>query len=228
MAYATTPRLSAGRKPAVPSRKLGTWKMAYADFLTALMAFFLLMWLISGVSPEDRAEIAAGFRTEAATFDAAPAAMVTEIDALFAALTLAEGLAVAGDSVTLTREPDGVRIDLVDTAGRPLFDTASGTLTSAGRDLVNAAATALAPLPHPLSVEGHTDAFSLGAPGYSNWDLSSDRANEARRLLEAGGVGAGRFEAVTGLADTQPIEPGQPHLAQNRRISLKVHLGNAS
>jgi len=93
---------------------------------------------------------------------------------------------------------------------------------------VAAAAETLAPLSNPLSIEGHTDAFSLTAAGYSNWELSSDRANEARRLLEAGGVAPARFMAVTGLSDTKPLDPGQPHLAQNRRISLKVHLNAAS
>jgi chemotaxis protein MotB len=117
-----------------------------------------------------------------------------------------------------------VRLDLVDTAGRPLFESASGALTAEGAKLVAAAARTLAPLSNAVSIEGHTDAFSLAQAGYSNWDLSSDRANEARRLLEAGGVAGARFQAVTGLADTQPLAPGQPHLAQNRRISLKVHL----
>lgn len=229
MAYATTHRNPAGRMPAIPARKLGTWKMAYADFLTALMAFFLLMWLVSGVSPEDRSAIAAKFRLKDA-----PAAALADVPAgspaadLFSVLQLSEALAAAGDSVILTAEPDGVRLDLVDTAGKPLFQSASGALSADGAALVSAAATTLAALPNALSIEGHTDAFSLTRTGYSNWELSSDRANEARRLLEAGGVDPARFLGVTGLADTQPLDPGQPHLAVNRRISLKVHLGAQS
>lgn len=225
MAYATTPRTRAGRKPAFPSRKMGTWKIAYADFLTALMAFFLLMWLVSGVSPESRAAIAAKFRPAAVDAPAlADNGIPIEADRLFSLLTLSEALKTAGESVVLTAEPDGVRLDLVDTEGRPLFERARGALTPEGRALVSEAAGTLAGLPNAVSVEGHTDAFSLVSAGYSNWELSSDRANEARRLMEAAGIDPSRFRAVTGLADTQPLNPGQPHSAQNRRISLKVHL----
>jgi len=224
MAYATTQRQLAGRMPAPPARKMGTWKMAYADFLTALMAFFLLMWLVSGVSPDARAAIAAEFKTRETGLASAPDAVPVEAEHLHRLIALSETLQAAGDSVILSVEPDGVRLDLVDTAARPLFASASGALTPEGAELVAAAGETLAAIQNPVSVEGHTDAFSLAATGYSNWDLSSDRANEARRLLEAHGVAEGRFQAVTGLADTQPIEIGQPHLAQNRRISLKVHL----
>ena len=224
MAYATTHRQIAGRMPAPPARKMGTWKMAYADFLTALMAFFLLMWLVSGVSPDARAAIAAEFKTKHLELAGPAPAVPAEAADLFSLLQLSETLKAAGQSVILSAEPDGVRLDLVDTAGRPLFESASGSLTAEGAALVTGAAETLASLSNPLSIEGHTDAFSLTAAGYSNWELSSDRANEARRLLEAGGVAPARFIAVTGLSDTKPLHPGQPHLAQNRRISLKVHL----
>jgi len=227
MAYATTHRQIAGRMPAPPARKMGTWKMAYADFLTALMAFFLLMWLVSGVSPDARAAIAAEFKTKHPELTSTAPAVPAEAADLFSLLQLSETLKAAGQSVILSAEPDGVRLDLVDTAGRPLFESASGSLTAEGAALVTAAAETLASLSNPLSIEGHTDAFSLTAAGYSNWELSSDRANEARRLLEAGGVAPARFMAVTGLSDTKPLDPGQPHLAQNRRISLKVHLDAA-
>lgn len=227
MAYATTHRQIAGRMPAPPARKMGTWKMAYADFLTALMAFFLLMWLVSGVSPDARATIAAEFKTKHLELAGPAPAVPAEAADLFSLLQLSETLKAAGQSVILSAEPDGVRLDLVDTAGRPLFESASGSLTAEGAALVTAAAETLSTLTNPLSIEGHTDAFSLTAAGYSNWELSSDRANEARRLLEAGGVAPARFMAVTGLSDTKPLDPGQPHLAQNRRISLKVHLDAA-
>lgn len=224
MAYATSQRNYAGRMPALPARKMGTWKMAYADFLTALMAFFLLMWLVSGVSPDARAAIAAEFKTKELALAGAENAVPVEAEQLFSLLSLSETLKAAGDSVILSVEPDGVRLDLVDTAGRPLFESASGALTPEGAALVAAAGKTLASLTNSVSIEGHTDAFNLAAAGYSNWELSSDRANQARRLLEAGGVAPDRFLAVTGLSDTKPLDPGQPHLAQNRRISLKVHL----
>ncbi|WP_035618279.1 flagellar motor protein MotB [Hyphomonas johnsonii] len=209
--------------PVAPARKAGTWKMAYADFLTALMAFFLIMWLVSGVSPEDRAEIADYFHSKTTPAVAiTTAAPDSPAGQLFTTLSQQPGLADAGDNVVLTTEADGVRIDLVDSAQRPLFDTGSGALTAAGRDLVALTSQALAPFDAPVSIEGHTDAFT-GAGTYSNWDLSAERASEARRALTQAGLAASRIRAVSGLSDTQPLYPGQPHLSANRRISILVH-----
>ena len=221
MAYATTSRRQAGRRPATPPRKTGTWKLAYADFLTALMAFFLLMWLVTGVSADDRAEIASEFRGKAPP--AAASAAASETGDLLALIELSDALRAAGDNIQLTHSVDSVRLDIVDTAGRPLFETGSGALNAEGQSLLAQLAGLLAPLPNAVSIEGHTDAFSMPAAGFSNWDLSSSRANEARRLLSAAGLADARIRAVTGYADTRPLNPGQPHLAANRRISLEVH-----
>ncbi len=200
--------------------------MAYADFLTALMAFFLMLWLVTGVTPEDRASIAAQFNSEGGLPLAAVAAEDTEITRLFSALKLADSLAAAGNSVILTRLPDAVRLDLVDRDARPLFKTGDGSLTPYGESLVAAAGGVLAGLPNAISVEGHTDAFGLASADYSNWELSSDRAGEARRTLVASGVDPGRFRAVSGRADTIPLNPGEPHAAANRRVSLLIHTGS--
>ncbi|MFN3314752.1 MAG: OmpA family protein [Hyphomonas sp.] len=220
MAYATTSRRQAGRRPATPARKTGTWKLAYADFLTALMAFFLLMWLVTGVSADDRADIASEFSGKARP---AAAAASNETSDLLALIQLSDALRAAGDNIQLTQSPEGVRLDLIDTAGRPLFETGSGALNAEGRSLLAQLAGLLAPLPNAVSIEGHTDAFSMPAADFSNWDLSSSRANEARRLLAGSGLAEARIRAVTGYADTRPLNPGQPHLAANRRISLEVH-----
>lgn len=205
----------------MPARKMGTWKLAYADFLTALAAFFLLMWLISGVSQDDRAVIAAEFTGKAR----APAA-ATPAGPAEPALALSPALLAAGDSVRLSSSAEAVTIELVDTAARPLFETGSGALTEEGRRLVLAAGDSLAPLGTPVSIEGHTDAFSVAGTAFSNWELSTARANDARRTLEAAGIAPARIRAVTGYADTRPLSPGQPHLAANRRISLQVHLAD--
>lgn len=224
MAYATTSRRQAGRRPATPARKTGTWKLAYADFLTALMAFFLLMWLVTGVSADDRAEIASEFSGKARPVAAAlTSAASSETETLLALIQLSDALRAAGDNIQLTHSAEGVRLDLVDTAGRPLFETGSGALNAEGRSLLAQLAGLLAPLPNAISIEGHTDAFSMRAADFSNWDLSSSRANEARRLLAGAGLADARIRAVTGYADTRPLNPGQPHLAANRRISLEVH-----
>ncbi|MEZ5998236.1 MAG: flagellar motor protein MotB [Hyphomonas sp.] len=212
--------------PSAPVRKTGTWKLAYADFLTALMAFFLLLWLVSGVSPESRAEIANYFQpkdNEAA--GAAAESGPSEADRLFSALSRNPALIAAGSSIMLTREPDGVRLDLVDTAERPLFDRASGHFTETGLALAADTGAALATTPGLLTIEGHTDAFPSMAAQYTNWELSADRANEARRIFEAAGIAPDRVKAVTGLADTRPLVPGQPHLPVNRRVSILVQTG---
>lgn len=207
----------------MPTRKTGTWKLAYADFLTALVAFFLLMWLVSGVSKEDRAVIASEFTGKPVSASAVTEAAPSGATSLLALLQAAEGLKAAGESVQLSAGVQGVRIELVDTAGRPLFETGSGALTAEGKALIEAAAVSLSALPHTISIEGHTDAFSMAGSGLSNWELSSQRANEARRALESSGFEMARVIAVTGYADTRPLKPGQPHLAANRRISLQIH-----
>lgn len=212
--------------PVAPARKAGTWKMAYADFLTALMAFFLLMWLVSGVSADDRAEIADYFHNR--TPDAATAVAVTSgpsaTDRVFSAISENPALVAAGSSVVLAKEADGIRIDLVDTAERPLFNRADGRFTDTGRALARETATALAGTEGTLVLEGHTDAFPSLSPGYSNWELSSDRANEARRVFEAAGITPERVRGVAGLADTRPLVAAQPHLPVNRRVSILVQV----
>ena len=210
----------------MPTRKTGTWKLAYADFLTALVAFFMLMWLVSGVSKEDRAVIASEFTGKPASASALADTAPSEAARLLATLQFSESLKAAGDSVRLSADARGVRIELVDTADRPLFETGSGALTETGAALIRAAGASLATLPHTVSIEGHTDAFSMAGATTSNWELSSARANEARRALEAAGLSTDRIVGVTGYADTRPLSAGQPHLAANRRISLQVHLAD--
>lgn len=210
----------------MPTRKTGTWKLAYADFLTALVAFFMLMWLVSGVSKDDRAVIASEFTGKPVSVAVTGDPGVSGAAELLALLEKSEGLKGAGESVQLSSDATGVRIELVDTAGRPLFETGSGALTADGAALIQAAGASLSGLPYALSIEGHTDAFSMAGPATSNWELSSRRANEARRALELAGFGTDQVKAVTGYADTRPLSAGQPHLAANRRISLQVHLAD--
>ncbi len=228
MAIATTnPQRFPGRRPGAPRRKMGTWKMAYADFLTALMAFFLLLWLVSGVSPASRAAIADYF-----TGNARPAAAAgplvdmrpSEAQRLITRLAAAPALQAAGDSVRIASTADGVRIDLVDSAARPLFASNSDALSEAGTDLTRQVGAVLAPLSAALTIEGHTDAFTPRDSARSNWEISSERANTALRLLVSAGVSPDRVTAVTGLAATRPLNPGEPHLSANRRISILLQI----
>ena len=223
----TTSQRFSGRRPVAPRRKMGTWKMAYADFLTALVAFFLVMWLVSGVSPDSRTMIADFFTgedtvgTESSTLvDLRP----SETARAFHKLTSNPVLAAASTSLQLTQEAQGVRIDLVDSEARPLFASENGELTDAGAALTRDLGAALSVMAGPVTIEGHTDAFPSAIPNRSNWDISSERANAARRVLVDSGVSPERVRAVTGLAATQPLNPGEPHLSANRRISILIHL----
>lgn len=216
----------AGRTLAPPARKPGNWKLAYADFLTALCAFFLVMWIVHGVSAEERAELARQFGADAETQLSAiapPSNNNREAD-LASAISRDERLTAFGASVTVTAEAGKVRIDLTDMAVRPLFETGEGRLNATGGQLVAGVGAVLSLFPGDLTIEGHTDSFPSLRQGYSNWELSADRANSARRILERSGIEPQRIQAVTGLADTKPIRIGAPDLPANRRISIVLHL----
>ena len=229
MAVAYSSRRITGRRPAAPARKMGTWKLAYADFLTALCAFFLVMWIVHGVPAEDKAELAQQFSGEADVTELAalPIVDTTAMD-LATRLRSDPGLLAYGSSVTITAEPDLIRIDLTDMATRPLFETGDGGLNETGIALTRTTGIVLAHLPYQLRIEGHTDSNPSLTEGYSNWELSADRANSARRILEAAGVAPERVRAVSGLADTRPLLPASPDLPANRRISIVLVIGEQS
>lgn len=223
MADATISRRYGGRRPQAPARKMGTWKLAYADFLTALVAFFLLMWLINGVPGDERTEIANFFTDrQSSETTSLNAPDDTASHQLFSMLSLNDDLAQLGDSIILAETVNGVRIEMVDQANRNLFDSGQGELTETGHALAYLIGDLLAPLPVYLSLEGHTDAFSSATENYSNWELSSDRAHAARRTLIQAGFPQEHIKAVVGLADTTPLVPGQPHLPVNRRVTILV------
>ncbi|MEM6535459.1 MAG: OmpA family protein, partial [Pseudomonadota bacterium] len=136
-------------------------------------------------------------------------------------------LASYGASVRVTSDDHWVRIDLTDMAIRPLFETGDGALNGTGEDLVRATARVLAPLSWPVKIEGHTDSIPSETPGYSNWELSADRANSARRILLRNGVNPARFQGVMGLSHTKPLIAEAPHLPANRRISIVLDLNRA-
>ncbi|MHA7900166.1 MAG: OmpA family protein [Henriciella sp.] len=220
MAIAYSSRRNKGRMPAASARKMGTWKLAYADFLTALCAFFLIMWIIHGVSAGEREHIAQQFGADAepnATF-AVPTESV--VHSIADQLRSDVALMAYGSSVTITEEPDLVRIDLSDMAERPLFETGDGRLNASGERLTRLAGRAIALIDAPVMIEGHTDSHPSLTEGYSNWELSADRANSARRLLIEEGVRETRIQGVAGLAHTRPLLENAPEDAANRRISI--------
>ncbi len=253
----------------------GAWKIAYADFVTAMMAFFLLMWLLGSTTEGDKKGIADYFasplkvallggghgsgdsshvikgggqdltrstgqvkngdvRAERKTINL-QALKAEQIRAEHAALEAlkerleqkiaANGtLAALSGQIRLDMTRDGLRIQIVDEGNRPMFDSGSAVVKPYMRELLRAIGAVLGEVPNRLTLEGHTDAapFGGGDRGYSNWELSADRANASRRELMAGGMPEDRPLRVQGLAASSLFEPQDPLAPTNRRISIIV------
>ncbi|MEO1554611.1 MAG: flagellar motor protein MotB, partial [Pseudomonadota bacterium] len=186
---------------------------------TALCAFFLIMWIIHGVSKDERQALAQQFGANANVALLSPD-LPTASHQIAEALRTNPELVAFGSSVTITEDPHFIRIELSDMAERPLFETGDGALNETGAQLTRIAGRAIAALPLSVTIEGHTDSHPSRTVGYSNWELSSDRANSARRLLIEAGVAKARIQGVTGLAHTRPLLQNAPENAANRRISI--------
>ena len=253
----------------------GAWKIAYADFVTAMMAFFLLMWLLGSTSEGDKKGIADYFSSplkiallssgsgsgdsshvikgggqdlsrttgQVKRGDIQAARDTINLQALKAEQIRAEiarltdlkykvekkiesnaRLADMRSQILLEMTPDGLRIQIVDAEGRPMFASGSAEVQPYMRDLLRELGAMLAEVPNRLTLEGHTDAapFPGGERGYSNWELSSDRANSSRREMVAGGLPEAQVLRVQGLAASVPFTPAEPRSPANRRISVTV------
>jgi chemotaxis protein MotB len=252
----------------------GAWKIAYADFVTAMMAFFLLMWLLGSTTEGDKKGIADYFQSplkvamaggsgsgdsshvikgggqdltrttgqvkrgeveskrDAVNLHALKQEQVrAEIARLEdlkkkveSKIAASARLAQMATQIKLDMTRDGLRIQIVDEQNRPMFSSGSAVVQPYMRDLLHEIGQVLTEVPNRLTLEGHTDsqAFIGGERGYSNWELSSDRANASRRELVAGGLADDRVLRVQGLASSQPIDSADPRAASNRRISIIV------
>ena len=261
----------------------GAWKVAYADFVTAMMAFFLLLWLLNVTTDEQKALIssyfspadprvaqsmsgsggvlggltmssegaltsqqdpvsshpstpAAAMGTEGAEVDVASESKSAEevmaekaeersfketADALKQALMTSPELKELAQHLLVDMTPEGLRIQIVDQEGKPMFELGRATPLPAARQLMLLIAKTVVDLPNRISVRGHTDARPYGdGAAYTNWELSSDRANASRRILIEGGLDIERIENVQGKADREHLVPDEPNSARNRRISV--------
>jgi len=253
----------------------GAWKIAYADFVTAMMAFFLLMWLLGSTTEGDKKGIADYFasplkiallssgsgagdsshvirgggqdltrttgqvkRGEITADRAHVNLKALKAEQIRAEIARLEDLKnkveqrmranaklnqLAGQ-IRLDMTRDGLRIQIVDDQARPMFDSGSAIVKPYMRELLREIGNVLAEVPNHLTLEGHTDAASFGGGdrGYSNWELSSDRANASRRELLAGGLPEDRVLRVQGLASSVLFDYNDPLNPQNRRISIIV------
>ncbi|HKV48137.1 MAG TPA: flagellar motor protein MotB [Candidatus Acidoferrales bacterium] len=215
----------------------GAWKVAYADFVTAMMALFIVLWLLNQ-SKKIQNAVGGYFRDPQGTAQKAgkdiigntaasivPAQNMERLKAqLEKAIARVPNFDKLKNHIEMTITPEGLRIELIEGPSGTFYDSGSPNLNTDGQDLLKALAGELGKLPNKISVEGHTDAKPYSKKGnYSNWELSADRANAARRLIQANGVGAEQVTQVRGYAAMQLRNPKDPLDPSNRRISLIVH-----
>jgi chemotaxis protein MotB len=268
-------------------RHAGTWKVAYADFVTAMMAFFLLMWLINTTSPEQKRGIADYFapasvsqstsgsggilagtalgdtgaksngsastienlapeappnadnsgqnsnRVGAANLDTAStqalkaaldarqnAALQSAAESLKQAMQDMPELAELSKQVLIDQTPEGLRIQLVDQEGRPMFDPGSAKPNPRAEILLRAVARIASRLPNRITISGHTSANSNGSKSPGDWELSAARADAARQIMQDAGVDPDRVYQVAWKAASDPLFPDDPTLPGNRRIAI--------
>jgi chemotaxis protein MotB len=252
----------------------GAWKIAYADFVTAMMAFFLLMWLLGSTSEGDKKGLSDFFNTplkiamaggsgagasnsilpgggsdlskntaqskqgdedamrkkmEEAAAKAEVArqdskrisSLRAKIDAL---ITSNPKLAEYRSQIRMETTPDGLQIQIVDEQNRPMFDSGSALVKPYMRDILREIGSALSEVENHISLAGHTDStpYGNGERGYSNWELSADRANASRRELVAAGMPDAKMARVVGLAASSLLDPKTPLAPVNRRISITI------
>ena len=263
----------------------GAWKVAYADFVTAMMAFFLLLWLLGATTEKQRKGIAdyfaptlidthtlgVGGRGPAGgesivsknkigpkPGQSAQQAMVAPIQSSggeqqgfgekgstratrreimdedrrnFAELrrrvleTIAarKELAKLGKHIRFVMTPDGMRIDLIDDADYSMFALGTTALEPQASELIGMVADGIAKTTNPIMIRGHTDSLPWGDPrAMNNWMLSSGRAEATRRRLALGGIPEGRFYRIEGVADREPMVPGDPADPRNRRVAVTL------
>src|ERR1035437_9393214 len=215
----------------------GAWKVAYADFVTAMMALFIVLWLMSAdekvkgaIATFFNTATGPGTQTGTAVAGAGNSIQLTKDDMgklkdkMEQALKTMPNFRAMKDHVEMTITSDGLRIELLETEAGMFFESGRPMPTASGAELLSSLADELGTLPNHLLIEGHTDAkpFVTAGGAYSNWELSTDRANAARRLMEAHGVRGDQVAQVRGFADRQLRHPNDPEGASNRRISVIV------
>jgi chemotaxis protein MotB len=216
----------------------GAWKVAYADFVTALMSLFIVLWLMSS-SEEVKKAVAGYFNDPKGTGKLlgttlsgtgktmAPQDSTNELeklkDKLEAEIKARKELQKLSKQIEITITPEGLRIELIEGKDGTFYEIGSAKLSSSGQALLSLLGKELKTLPNSLLIEGHTDATPYSSDsGYSNWDLSADRANAARRLLQQDGVRTDQVTQVRGYADQMLRDKNNPNDPSNRRISILV------
>jgi len=248
----------------------GSWKVAFADFATAMMAFFLLMWLIAATTKEQKGAISEYFNNPSMMDGRATAPspgmngpggastslvklgsgmelkkvttkpsdpkeikrlskelerkrLETLMKELRQAIEASQALEPFKDQLLIDITPAGLRIQIVDKQNRPMFDIGSSQLKPYTIEILHELGAFIQTVPNRISISGHTDNAPYGdRAGYTNWELSADRANAARRALIGGGLDEGKVAVVVGLASSVLFDKTSPEAPINRRISIVV------
>lgn len=214
----------------------GAWKVAYADFVTAMMALFIVLWLMNS-SKQVQEAVGGYFKDPTGTSKKVGSNMLgagenftltrdnmpklkEQLQTAMRQMTDFENLK---NHIEMTVTSEGLRIELSESASGTFFDTGSVKLKPDGEQLLITLAQELGSLPNKLSIEGHTDSQPYAPSAtYGNWELSADRANAARRVMQANGIRADQVTQVRGFADQHLRKPEAPLDPANRRISLIV------
>ena len=214
----------------------GAWKVAYADFVTAMMSLFIVLWLMNQ-SEQVKKAVAGYFNDPKGTASLMGTTMsgkgttVTENqndleklkEKLEQEIRAKKELEKLSKQIEITITPEGLRIELLEDKNGTFYKTGSAQLSSSGQELLSLLAGELKTLPNALLIEGHTDATAYSEDNtYSNWELSADRANSARRLLQQDGVRSDQVTQVRGYADQFLRVKNNPYDPSNRRISILV------
>jgi chemotaxis protein MotB len=233
----------------------GAWKVAYADFVTAMMALFIVLWLMNS---SQKIQVAVGgyFKDPNGTAKQAGSTLTGTLTGTMTGTMTGTGenlpqkkkedmeklkeqleksiqrmndLDKLNKNIEITVTAEGLRIELLESAKGTFFDSGSATLNKSGQELVTLLAAELGKVPNHISIEGHTDAkpFS-GKSSYSNWELSSDRANAARRLMQQSGLRSDQVSQVRGFADQRLRNPKDSLDPSNRRVSIIVQYMSTS
>ena len=216
----------------------GAWKVAYADFVTAMMALFIVLWLLSSSEQVQKAvggyfsdptgqgkQIGNGLRgVGGESLTVRKEDMSKLKDQLDQAIKQTAPLQKIKEHVVMTVTGEGLRVELSEgNQGSFFFESGSPLPSGFGKELLSTLAAEIGKLPNTVIIEGHTDAQSFsGRKDYSNWELSADRANSARRWMEQNGLRPDQVIQVRGFADQKPRDPSTPDDPANRRITVII------
>jgi chemotaxis protein MotB len=232
----TPPVIIVKRKGGHGGHHGGAWKVAYADFVTAMMALFIVLWLMNS-SKQLQVAVGGYFKDPTGTakkvgtnqsgsgdnFQLTKQNLSELKEQLQKSIRSINDLDKLKKNIEMTVTAEGLRIELLESQAGTFFDSGSSQLNQSGKEMLVLLAQELGKVPNRISIEGHTDAKPYGEKAnYSNWELSTDRANAARRLMQESGLRSDQVSQVRGFADQRLRNPKDPMEASNRRISIIV------